>query len=87
MINSAVVIGLVCYSGAMCALDGGCRPAAARLVHFLVSQRALDAHRGDLLHHLLPDRAADRVPAHRAEEPQAARSARRSWSSSSSCTS
>ena len=60
--------------------------AAARLVHLLAPERPLDADRGDLLHHLLPDGAGDRVPAARAEEPAAAASVPRCSSSSSSCT-
>ena len=66
VINSAVVIGLVCYSGAMGVLAVDVGPAAAFLVHVLVPQRSLHADGSHLLHQLLSDGAADRVPAHRA---------------------
>ena len=51
VINSAVVIGFICYSGAVGDPDGRRRPAAARLVHVLAPERPLDADRGDVLPH------------------------------------
>ena len=39
VINSAVVIGFICYSGAVGILADGRRPAAARVVHLLASER------------------------------------------------
>ncbi len=70
VINSAVVVGPGVLQRRHHHPDGGRGPAAARLVHVLVSQRALHADGGHVLHHLLPDRAGGRVSAHRAQEPR-----------------
>ncbi len=65
VINSAVVIGLVCYSGAMGALMVDVGQPLRAVVCILDVERALHAHRGHVLHQLLPDRIADRVRADR----------------------
>src|ERR1017187_2060128 len=51
---------------------GGRGPAAARVVHLLVSERAFDADGSDVLYQLLPEGAGHLVSADCAEEPQAA---------------
>ena len=48
------------------------RTAAAGVVHLLAPERPLDADRGHLLPDVLPQRARDRVPPARPEEPEAA---------------
>jgi len=54
VINSAVVIGLMCYGGAMAVLGGDVGQPLARLVYLLVSQRAFHVDRSYLLYQLLP---------------------------------
>ena len=88
VINSAVVIGLVCYSGAVCVLmvDVG-QPLRAWFT-FLVPQRSTSiAHRGDLL----PSVATwlcwpSSTCCDPAEETASYARCLHFWSSSSSCT-
>ena len=75
ILNTAVVVGFICYSGAVAILMIDVGQPLAGLVHLLASEHALDADGSYVLHFLLPAGTEPGIHSDPAAQPPTAQAA------------